>query len=526
MKIKFLFFSVLLMALTIRILVAKPGHPKADKPNILFILVDDLGYNDVGFMGSRFYETPHLDKLAARSTVFTSAYANAPVCSPSRASLMTGQFTARNGITDWIGAAAKENWRKNERYDKLLPPDYERSLKSDQEILPQVLKKYGYTTFIAGKWHLGGKNDSPAPYFDEHVGGVQPANKQGSVYFAPYRNAAFPDAPPGEDLSLRLAKETSAFIRNHRSTNFFAYLSFYAVHGPIQTTRAKWAKYRAKAEKQGIHDNGFEMGPVIPYRLYQDNPVYAGLIESVDEAVGMVLQTLEEEGLLDHTIIVFTSDNGGVTAGDSYSTNLAPLKGGKGTQWEGGLRVPLLVKLPQGQSFPKKIETAVIGSDLFPTLLELAGLPLAPEIHVDGKSLAPLFSGGSLPERSLIWHYPHYGNQGGAPSSIIRKGPWKLIHYYEDGENSLYNISGDPSETYDRAKEYPDLVASLYNELNDYLHSVNARYPEQDPLYDPKKRQLWEQRQRDVTLSGLELGRKQLLHKDYQPNDNWWGSEP
>ncbi len=494
------------------------------RPNVVFILVDDLGWNEVGFMGSDFYETPHLDSLSKRSFVFMEGYSNSAVCSPSRASIMTGQFTARTGITDWIGAAEGEKWRKHGRFDKLLPASYNHSLDTLDVVLPEVLKQHGYNTFFVGKWHLGGEESTPLHHgFDVNIGGYHGGSPQGG-YYSPYNNPALPDGPDGENLTLRLARETAECIESSKNTPFFAFLSFYAVHGPIQTTKSKWAKFQQKAfERDGV-SRGFEMGEVLPYRLHQDNPVYAGLVETMDDAVGIVLKSLEEQALLENTIIIFTSDNGGVVSGDSYSTNLHPLKGGKGNQWEGGVRVPLLIHLPQLDS-AVRISTPVIGSDLYPTILDLVGVPLRPESHVDGTSLLPLLNGNQLLDRSLIWHYPHYGNQGGSPSSIIRRGKWKLIHYYEDNRNELYDLQADISESKDLIEQYPDTAKLLVKELTEYLGSVEAKKPTVDKAYDEKSRQQWLNRQKEQQCSKLEEDRRRMLSADYLPNIDWWGSK-
>lgn len=223
----------------------------------------------------------------------------------------------------------------------------------------------------------------------------------------------------------------------NRDTSFFVYLSFYAVHGPIQTSQEKWNKYRTKAEEMGIAESGFIMERRLPIRQKQDNPIYAGLLESMDEAIGMVLDCLEENGLDDNTIVVFTSDNGGVSSGDNFSTSNLPLRGGKGYQWEGGIKEPYFIKVPWMDVAGNECPVPVTGADFYPTLLDLTGTPLRPEQHKDGVSLLPLLEGRRIADRPLFWHYPHYGNQGGDPSSIIREGDWKLIHYWEDENNTL-----------------------------------------------------------------------------------------
>lgn len=495
------------------------------KPNILFILADDLGYHDLSCMGSNYYETKHIDRIASEGMVFTEGYAACQVCSPSRASIMSGKFTARHGITDWIGARAGEEWRKAGRFNKLLPPQYIHNLPHEYIILPEALKEAGYKTFFAGKWHLGGEGSWPEDHgFDINKGGWDKGSPMGGFY-APWENPRLENGPDGESLTLRLAHETASFIKAHKDSSFFAFLSFYAVHAPLQTTEEKWAKYRKKAEENGIKENGFEMGRFLPIRQVQDNPIYAGLVETMDDAVGIVLNTLDELELTDNTIIIFTSDNGGVAAGDAFATSNKPLRAGKGYQFEGGIREPWFIKVPWLNAAGKKSDIPVTGTDFYPTLLELAGIELKPDEHIDGRSLVPVLKGHNLEERLLIWHYPHYGNQGGEPSSIIRSGKWKLIHYYEDGRNELYNLKSDLSETTDVSSEHPELTKQLHEQLFTYLKEVGARFPESDPLYDETLEQKYLESVRTELLPELEKQRLKLLAPDYNPGNNWWGSK-
>lgn len=495
------------------------------KPNILFILADDLGYHDLSCMGSNFYETPNIDRIANEGVVFTDGYANCQVCSPSRASIMTGKFTARHGITDWIGARTGEEWRKAGRFNKLLPPEYVHSLPHEFVTLPEALKEAGYKTFFSGKWHLGSKGSWPEDHgFDINIGGWDVGSPNGG-YFAPWVNPNLPNGPDGENLSMRLAKETVTFLEENRDTSFFAFLSFYAVHGPTQTTQEKWAKYRNKAEEIGIEEKGYEMGHFLPIRQVQDNPVYAGLVETMDDAVGMVLNALDELGLSENTIVVFTSDNGGVAAGDAFATSNKPLRAGKGYQFEGGIREPYFIKVPWLNIAGKKSAIPVTGADFYPTLLDLIGAKLKPEEHNDGVSLVPLFAGESLPERPLIWHYPHYGNQGGEPSSIIRLGDWKLIHYYEDGRDELYNLKNDLEETTDISSDNKELTLELRNKLFDFLNETGARFPVKDPEYDEKLEKEHLNKIKTELLPKLEKQRLEFLSKSFDPGNNWWGSK-
>ncbi|MCR9099215.1 MAG: sulfatase [bacterium] len=497
-------------------------------PNIVFILADDFGWKDVSYNGSDYYETPNIDRIAKEGFCFTNGYAACQVCSPSRASIMTGKFPARHGITDWIGARTDTAWRSAGRNSQLLPPEYERSLSPADTTLAEAFKAAGYQTFFAGKWHLGNQGSWPEDHgFDINKGGWEKGSPIGG-FFSPWTNPSLENRQAGENLSLRLADETVNFLQTHHPDStgqpFFAFLSFYAVHSPIQTTEKKWAKYRAKADRQGIAPSGYEMGHFLPIRQVQDNPIYAGLVETMDEAVGKVLRGLDELGLTENTIVVFTSDNGGVAAGDAFSTSNLPLRGGKGYQYEGGIREPYLIKVPWMKAAPAEIAAPATGTDFYPTLLELAGLSPLPHQHQDGISLVPALEGRAILERPLIWHYPHYGNQGGEPSSIIRRGDWKLIQYYESDKQELFNLSTDLEEQQNLVMKHPEIAERLHEELFDYLNSVGARFPRKDPLYDAQKEQAYLHSIENKLLPRLEEKRQHILSPDFDAGD-WWGSQ-
>lgn len=495
------------------------------KPNILFILADDLGYHDLSCMGSVYYETPNIDRIANDGMVFTNGYAACQVCSPSRASIMSGKTPARHGITDWIGAKTGEEWRKAGRYNKLLPPEYVHELPSEYTVLPEALKEEGYKTFFAGKWHIGAEGSWPTDHgFDINKGGWDKGSPIGG-YYSPWNNPNLENLRNGENLSMRLAEETVDFIKEHKDTSFFAYLSFYAVHGPIQTTKEKWSKYRDKADSLGISESGFEMGKFLPIRQVQDNPVYAGLVESMDDAVGRVLETLDELNLSENTIIVFTSDNGGVAAGDAFATSNLPLRAGKGYEFEGGIREPYFIKAPGVTQRGSKTDVPVNGTDFYPTLLDLVGADLKPEEHLDGVSLLPIMKGENIADRALVWHYPHYGNQGGEPSSIIREGDWKLIHYYEDGREELFNLNSDLQEKNNIMKENEAKGQELSERLFAYLEEVGARYPVADPEYDADAEAKYLEKIVNERWPRLEKQRMNFLSPDYDPKNEWWGSD-
>lgn len=518
--------TILLITISFFTACQKPSPLESTMPppNILFILADDLGYKDLSCMGSAYYETPNIDRIANEGMVFTNGYAACQVCSPSRASIMSGKFPARHGITDWIGARTDTAWRAQGRFNQLLPPEYVHQLPADYITLPEALKQGAYQTFFAGKWHLGKEGSWPTDHgFDINVGGWDKGSPIGG-YYAPWTNPNLADSIPGENLSMRLAHETARFIKEHKDTSFFAFLSFYAVHGPIQTTQTKWAKYRDKADQMGIAASGFEMGKYLPIRQVQDNPIYAGLVETMDDAVGVVLDALDALGLSQNTIVIFTSDNGGVAAGDAFATSNLPLKAGKGYQFEGGIREPYFIKAPGWTQPGQQSDVPVTGTDFYPTILELAGLNLRPREHTDGLSLVSLMHKDTIANRPLIWHYPHYGNQGGEPSSIIRKGPWKLIHYYEDERKELYNLETDLSENNDLAEEHSDITQNLSDELFQYLEEVGAKYPKRDPIYDKLKEQTYLKQIVEKRWPQLEAQRLEFLSPGFDPGNFWWDS--
>jgi len=497
-----------------------------DKPNVLFILVDDLGYHDLGVTGSTFYETPNVDKLANEGVMFTRGYAASRVCSPSRASIMTGKFTARHGITDWIGAKTGEDWRNRNRHDKLLPADYIQVLPKADITIAEAFKNNGYKTFFAGKWHLGGEGSYPEDHgFDINKGGFHRGGPPGG-FFSPWNNPKLKNKQKGENLTMRLAQETADFIKQNKDSTFFAFLSFYAVHAPVQTTETKWAKYRNKANRMGIAKSGYKMERVLPIRNEQDNPIYGGLVETMDDAVGVVLKALKDSGLDKNTMVVFTSDNGGVSSGDHYSTSNLPLRGGKGYQWEGGIREPYFIKVPWLKHAGLKTEFPVIHTDFYPTLLDLANIPLNPEQHIDGISLKPLLKGKNLDiNRPLYWHYPHYGNQGGEPASTIQKEGWKLIHYWEDGREELFRLPSTEDDQSNVISKHTKLAKNLSNQLMSWLKDVGAKYPIQDPQYNSEKANESYLNTVNKKWPLLEKQRIEVLSKDFQPNATWWGSK-
>jgi arylsulfatase A-like enzyme len=449
------------------------------RPNVVFFLVDDLGWRDLGCFGSTFYETPHVDRIAATGMKFTQAYAACPVCSPTRASILTGKYPQRTGITDYIAVSRVNQPEKWDRRTRLLPAPYSDRLALGETTLAESLKEAGYATFFAGKWHLGPQGYYPEDQgFDVNKGGLEwGAPSAGKRYFSPYGNPKLPDGPPGEHLPARLAAETAAFIAAHRNQPFLAYLSFYSVHIPLMAREDLLQKYEAKAKS--VKHNGPDWGQERErrVRLVQDHAVYAAMVEAMDQAVGTVLKKLDELGLADRTIVIFMSDNGGLATSEGHPTANVPLRAGKGWLYEGGIREPMIIRAPGTTSAGSTCDTPVISMDFFPTILELAGLPLRPRQHRDGRSLVPLLRGQALDRGPLFWHYPHYGNQGGAPAGAVREGDWKLIEWYEDNSRELFNIREDIGEKHNRAAEMPDKVRELAAKLDAWRRTVGAVMP-------------------------------------------------
>lgn len=498
----------------------------AERPNIVFILADDLGWRDLSNEGSTFYESPHIDRIANEGMKFTRGYATCQVCSPSRASILTGKYPTKHGITTWIGDRSGAEWRNAKRFDSHLPPAYDRNLRAEEMTLAEVLRDAGYTTFFAGKWHLGSKGSWPEDHgFQINKGGWDVGGPRGG-FFAPWNNPNLASGPPGESLPIRLGRETAEFIEANRYKPFLAYLSFYSVHAPIQTSPALWKKYRDKAAQAGLASERFVFDRRLAVRQVQDCPIYAGMIESMDAAVGIVLDKLDELDLAKNTIVCFTSDNGGVSSGDAFATSNLPLRGGKGRQWEGGIREPFYVRAPGLIRAGATNSVPVSGIDWYPTLLDIAGVKVPAVQDVDGVSLVPLLTGGEIEDRPLFWHYPHYGNQGGEPSSIITQEDWKLIHYHEDGRDELYHLATDPSEQTDLAAAEPSRARAMREQLDAWLKETKATFPTNDEQFDAARREArWESLKTEGQRR-LEQRHAGYLNENYKPNDDWWGSAP
>jgi len=428
-----------------------------DRPNIVFILIDDMGWMDLGCQGSQYYETPNIDLLAAEGVRFTDAYAACTVCSPTRASIMTGKYPARLNLTDFIGG-------HHHPWAKLAVPDWTKYLSHDETTFASVLRNAGYNTLFTGKWHLGGPDYYPETHgFQVNLGGCH--RGMPPSYFSPYEIETLESGPEGEYLTDRLTDEALGLMEQSRDAPFLMYLSHYAVHTPLQAKQEVIDGYAAK-DKQG-----------------QLSEVYAAMVESVDDSIGRVMQKLDHLSVSDNTMVVFFSDNGGL----HKATNNAPLRHGKGSGYEGGHRVPLIARWPERIRAGRTCEIPVISTDFYPTILDACGLPLMPEQHCDGQNLMPLLDGsGALEREALFWHYPHY--HFSAPYAAVRKGDYKLIEYMENGRAEIYDLATDLVEGSDLADAKPEKVEELRRELHAWQESVGAQAMPSNPDFDPDKR--------------------------------------
>ncbi len=433
-------------------------------PNLLVFLADDLGAHDLGCTGSTFYRTPAIDRLAASGMLFTRGYAAAPVCSPTRAALMTGRYPARVRITNFIGGS---------RRGSLLPADYLHALPASELTVPDRLHAAGYATGIFGKWHLGPPKDIPSHGFDV----------TGSTHVGPDRG------PPDDTHHARaIAAEASAFITANRDQPFFCYVPMHSVHVPLNTRADLLAEEQARVAALSPPAGPREVAEGDrKARAVQDHPVYAGMIREMDETVATVLAAVEAAGQTDNTLVIFTSDNGGLSTAEGSPTSNLPLRAGKGFLYEGGIRVPLVVRWP---GIVKPGTTTVVPAttlDIAATLLDVGGTTQPVKTVLDGTSLRPVLAGGTLPARDLCWHYPHYANQGGRPTAAIiagdgpSQGTEKLVEHFEDGRVELFDLATDPGERRDLAAERPERAAALKERLAAWRAAVGAVMPSPNP---------------------------------------------
>lgn len=499
---------------------------EARPPNVVFFLVDDLGWTDVGTFGSSFHETPHIDRFATEGVKFTSAYAACHVCSPTRSSILTGKYPARTGLTDWLRGRRDFDFQRLKNVRSVQELDFE------ETTLAEAMRSHGYRTAALGKWHLGEAPSTPDAHgFDEHAPQNWSRGAPNRTFYAPYNLDGLP-APEGEYLTDRLTDEALGFMERNQDQPFFLYMAHFAVHDPIEGRKDLVDKYKAKLAANPapqtdrfilegnpddpkplsrdeldrlIHDEAYAGYRVLPQRTvkikqHQDNVEFAGMVEAVDQSLGRILAKLESLNLADDTIVIFFADNGGMSGMNlgnpnrsiteaeldrAFSTSNLPLRGAKGWLYEGGIRVPCIVKWPgRGQSGVENDEP-IISTDFYPTILEMAGLPAMPEQHQDGVSLVPLVAGnGELDREAIYWHFPHYSNHGmQSPAGAVRAGDYKLLEYFETNAVQLFDLNDDIGEQHDLALHEPAKTAELRAKLHAWRNSVSARMPGPNPDY-------------------------------------------
>ena len=531
----------LIIFLLLLVLVGGAGaqtEKPARKPNVIFFLVDDLGWADMGFEGSSFYETPNIDKLARENMHFTQAYAACHVCSPTRGSIISGQYPARTHLTDWLPG------RKEYSFQKYQNADHVQHLPYGIPTLPGLLKAAGYHTAIYGKWHLGeDSNSTMRQGFDVHVPDYN-VGWPAKSYFSPYQMRGLEGGPDGEYLTDRLTTEALKWIDQNKDHPFFLYLSHFAVHDPIQGRKDLVEKYKKKlaARRQAatgvpfvLEGNPDAANPLSPEQMtallqdpryagygnlpdrmvkvkqVQDNPEFAAMVEAMDESLGRVMAKLKELGIDDNTIVIYTSDNGGMSAMNignparklkpgqldiAYSTSNLPLRGGKGFLYEGGIREPLIVCWPHHTQAGSVSDVPVISTDYLPTILNMVGVPVPKEYPGDGVNLAPLLEkkpDEAAANRALYWHFPQYSNHGAqSPGGAIRYGDYKLLEYFENNKVQLFNLRKDPGEQHDLVASEPAKVKELTAMLHAWRKKVNANMPVPNPKYDPSLKDQWQ----------------------------------
>lgn len=453
------------------------------KLNFVFFLVDDLGWRDLAYMGSTYYQTPNLDAGAKEGMVFTHAYAACTVCSPTRASIMTGKYPGRLHITNWITGHPYP-------FAKLQAPEWRQHLPLEEVTIAETLKKAGYVTAHVGKWHLGEEE-----YYPDRQGFdfVICAHKSGG-YHGPFKNIkGIKESGKDEYLTDRLTDEAAAWITENRDKPFYLYLSHFAVHTPIQSKKEYEEEFRARADRK----NPQHCAP------------YAGMIKSVDDSFGKIQKTLKELQLEKNTVVIFMSDNGGLVHGSAAGapiTSNAPLRAGKGSPYEGGHRTPMFAIWP-GVTKPGSIcDTPVMSIDFYPTMLDMAGIETDKQ-NIDGASIVPLLKQKEFGERDLYWHYPHYHPGGATPYTAVRSGDYKLIEFYEDKKLELYNVVTDEGESKNLAAEKKDVAENLRAKIVKWRKDVGAQDPVPNPNHDPKRA-----RQPD------EKGEKKKKKKGSSPN--------
>lgn len=448
---------------------------QGQKPNFVFLLVDDLGWGDFGCYGADFNETPNIDNLSKEGMLFTNAYAACTVCSPSRAAILSGKYPARLHLTDWIAGHKYP-------YAKLKVPDWKIKLDHKEKLLPEAFKEASYNTVFLGKWHLMpiGKKDFQEHYptnhgFDVNIGGREWGQPKGrGKYFSPFDMPNLDNGKPGDFLTDNLTDAAIEFLDTVDKENpFLMYFSYYTIHGPVMAPPELISKYKKKATS--FHNTKNEYV----------NPARAGMVEKLDESVGRILKKLEDLGISENTVVILTGDNGG-----NYDQTTNGLRGYKGFSHEGGTREPFLIKWPNKIKEGTVCKENVIGTDFYPTMLDIAGLELESAQHKDGISILPLLLGekNKTGREALFWHYPHYHRT--KPYGAILEGKWKLIEFFEDGNLELYDLEKDENESINLVRKYPEKAQDLLLKMKNWRVSVGAQMMERNPNYDPIKSQL------------------------------------
>ncbi len=493
-----MFNRTLLIIFLLSIASLLPAQQVSKQPNIIVIIADDLGWADLQCYGSTFYETPVLNKLATQGIQFTNGYASCPVCSPTRASLLTGKYPVKTGVTDWIKGRQAGGIAKP--YEKLIAKPIQNQLALEEQTIAELAIQNGYKTFYAGKWHLGESEQywPEAQGFPINKGGFSSGSPSGfkndttGGYFPPYKNPRLTDGPAGEYLTDRLTNETLQFLDQNHKAPFLVTYALYAVHNPLQTPKPLIKKYEEKQKMLGSktpfrkdeawmkNENGWRQ------RTVQNNPIYAAMIENMDSNIGRILSKLEQLGIADNTIILFTSDNGGLSTAEGSPTVNGPLRGGKGWLYEGGIKVPVIMRWPAkikaNQVSPVPVNTV----DFFPTFATAMNAAYRKSETLDGENILSLISKPrKANKRALYWHYPHYSNQGGRPGSAIVKGNYKLIYNYEDSTTELYDLKKDVGEINNLSILNKKLEKELKSQLFQWLQKVKAQTPDNNPVFNP-----------------------------------------
>ncbi len=456
------------------------------KPNVVIIYIDDMGFKDIACAGSEFYETPNVDKLRENGMMFTNGYASCPVCSPSRASLLTGKYPARVGVTDWIDGGGETHPCKG----ILIDAPYIKHLPKSEKTIAHYLKEVGYNTWHVGKWHLGTQEFYPEKFgFDKNVAGCE-WGCPSKGYFSPYYIPNLSEGPEGEFLTDRITNEAIKIIEESDEKPFFLNFWHYAVHTPIQAPQKDIDYFTEKAQRLGLDKiNPLVIGENFPTehkkhlnvqrRIIQSDPTYAGLIYNLDENIGRLVGALEKKGVLDNTLIIFSADNGGLSTAEGSPTCNLPVAEGKGWTKDGGVRVPMVCYWKDQIKPNTTCEIPMTTPDIFATIAEVCGANVD-DPNIDGVSLMPIFKNEKFEERPIFWHYPHYGNQGGTPGSAVRLGDYKLIEYFEDGHFELYNLKEDVGEKTDISGIETEKFAELKTLLKNWQVDVTAIFPKQN----------------------------------------------